>query len=213
MLKDITAVLFITVVLVAYVGTLFMVPAMIDERAKKRRRRQVGELIAAAHAKGPLNRKQIEILSKDYRLTTRDTQILLRNQFSEAIKNGSDPLVGYFQDLYEQLERDEPFEGLPSDVRLHLERIKESIGGDRDYLMEPLAAQLQDLSTANRRKEKWMWGLTIASFVAGLVGVGFGAIPYVPSFASKGQSFPMPNSIAAEDRKPPQQDALKLGPH
>ena len=185
MLKEITGVFFIVIVIIAYTGTLFLVPMIIDERAKRRRRRQVGDLISAAHEKTPLVRKQIEILSKDHRLTTRDTQILLRNQFSEAIKSGNEPLIKYFQELYEQLERDEPFEGLPSDVRLHLERIKESIGGDKDYLMEPLAAQLQDLSAANRRKERWMWGLTISSFVAGVVGVFFGAIPYIPSFAAK----------------------------
>lgn len=185
MLKEVTGVLFIVVVALAYIGTLILVPMIIDERAKRRRRKQVGDMVAAAHVKTPLTRKQIEILSKDYRLTTRDTQILLRNQFSDAIKSGNDPLVSYFQSLYEQLEKDEPFEGLPSDVRLHLERIKESIGEGKDFLMEPLAAQLQDLNAANRKKERWMWGLTIASFVAGVVGVIFGALPYLPSSTSK----------------------------
>jgi len=165
-----------------------------DRPAKRRRRKQVGDMVAAAHGKTPLTRKQIEILSKDYRLTTRDTQILLRNQFSDAIKSGNDPLVIYFQSLYEQLEKDEPFEGLPSDVRLHLERIKESIGEGKDFLMEPLAAQLQDLNAANRKKERWMWGLTIASFVAGVVGVIFGALPYLPSSTSKAAEPPQPKS-------------------
>lgn len=181
MLNEVGGIAFIVIILLAYMGTLFLVPMIIDERAKRRNRKQVGDMVAATHGKTPLTRKQIEILAKNYKLTTRDTQILLRNQFADAIKSGNDPLVSYFQSLYEQLEKDEPFEGLPSDVRLHLERIKESIGEGNYFLMEPLAAQLQDLSTANRKKERWMWGLTIASFVAGVVGVIFGALPYLPS--------------------------------
>ncbi len=183
-LKELTAIVFVILVVVVYVGVLLIVPMVIDEIAKRRRRMTVGELIASAHAKTPLTRKQIEILATDYRLTSRDTQILLRNQFSEAVKAGDEQRelrIKYFQGLYEELEKDEPFEGLPSDVRLHLERIRESIGQDKDLLMQPLASQLQDLNATNRRKEKWMWGLTIASFAAGVVGVIFGAIPYFPS--------------------------------
>lgn len=178
MVGQISAGFFVACVVMAYISFLVIVPLAIDERAKRRRRKQVGDMAAVAHEKSPLTRKQIEILSKDYRLTTRDTQILLRNQFAEAVKRGDTPLIGYFQELYEKLEKDEPFEGLPSDVRLHLERIKESLGEERNFLLEPLATQLQDLNVASRRKERWMWGFTVASLVAGIVGVVFGAIPY-----------------------------------
>jgi hypothetical protein len=181
-LKELSGILLVIILVLVYAGLLFILPVALDERAKRRRRDAVGKLIATAHSKTPLTRKQIEILSADHRLSPRDTQVLLRNQFSEAVKSGDDALIKYFQTLYEELERDEPFEGLPSDVRLHLERIKESIGKDKDFLMQPLASQLQDLSTANRKKEKWMWVLTIASFVAGIVGVIFGAIPFLPSY-------------------------------
>lgn len=187
-MKESFAIFYIALIVVLYIGVLILVPMIIDESVKRRRRKTVGELITSAHDKSPLTRKQIEILAANYSLTSRDTQILLRNQFSEAIKandENRDSRIKYFQSLYEVIEKDEPFEGLPSDVRLHLERIRESIGEDKDYLMQPLASQLQDLNSTNRRKEKLMWGLTIASFAVGVVGVIFGAIPYLSSQPQK----------------------------
>jgi hypothetical protein len=189
-LKEVTAILFIIAVVVVYIGVLLVVPMALEEAAKRRRRKSVGELVANAFSKTPLTRKQIEILSTDNRLTSRDTQILLRNQFSEAVKSADekrDERIKYFQELYEELEKDEPFEGLPSDVRLHLEKIRESIGKEKDFLMQPLASQLQDLSSSARRKEKWMWVLTIASFAVGVVGVVFGALPYLPNHSQEKQ--------------------------
>lgn len=180
-MKEFSALVFISAVVIVYIGALLIVPMALDEAAKRRRRKIVGELVVNSFSKNPLTRKQIEILSINNRLTSRDTQILLRNQFSEAVKSedGSrDEKINYFQELYEELEKDEPFEGLPSDVRLHLEKIRESIGKEKDFLMQPLASQLQDLNSSAKRKEKWMWGLTIASFAVGVVGVIFGAMPY-----------------------------------
>lgn len=183
-MKEFTAILFIVVIVAVYIGALLIFPIALDEAAKRRRRKSVGELVANAFSRNPLTRKQIEILSADNRLTSRDIQILLRNQFSEAVKSADEKIdekIQYFQALYEELEKDEPFEGLPSDVRLHLEKIRESIGKEKDFLMQPLASQLQDLNSSAKRKEKWMWGLTIASFAVGVVGVIFGALPYLPS--------------------------------
>lgn len=193
-MKEFTAILFIVALVVVYIGVLLVVPMALDEAAKRRRRKAVGELVANSFSKKPLTRKQIEILSADNRLTSRDTQILLRNQFSEAVKSADenrDDKLHYFQGLYEELEKDEPFEGLPSDVRLHLEKIRESIGKEKDFLMQPLASQLQDLNSSAKRKEKWMWGLTIASFAVGVVGVIFGALPYLPS---RSQEKPLPEA-------------------
>ncbi len=196
-MKEFTAILFIVAVVVVYIGALLIVPMALDEAAKRRRRKNVGELVGSAFSKNPLTRKQIEILSADNRLTSRDTQILLRKQFSEAVKSVDekrDEKIQYFQGLYEELEKDEPFEGLPSDVRLHLEKIRESLGKEKDFLMQPLASQLQDLNSSAKRKEKWMWGLTIASFAVGVVGVIFGALPYLPNH---GQEKPLAETKAS----------------
>lgn len=183
-MKEFTTIIFIVAVVVVYIGALLIIPSVLDEAARRRRRKSVGELVANSFSKNPLTRKQIEILSTDNRLTSRDTQILLRKQFSESIKSADenrDEKIRYFQELYEELEKDEPFEGLPSDVRLHLEKIRESIGKEKDFLMQPLASQLQDLNSSAKRKEKRMLGLNIASFAVGVIGLIIGVHPYLPS--------------------------------
>jgi hypothetical protein len=139
-------------------------PAILNEALTKNRRKRVGEQIANAFSKKPLTRKQIEILSTDNFLTPRDIQILLRNQYSEAIKStgeNRDSKIRYFQELYEEIEKDEPFDGLPSDVRFHLEKIKESLGKEKEFLIYPLSSHLQNFNSKTIRREKIMLGLAI----------------------------------------------------
>ncbi|MFU8926765.1 hypothetical protein, partial [Acinetobacter puyangensis] len=125
-----------------------------------------------------LSLKQIDILSRDYNLSSQDLQLLLRRQFSICIENNDLASIDYFQDLYETFEKEAPFEGLPADVRFHLERLRDSLTNDSKSLMEPLTSQLQDINSTNIRKNKVLWWLTIGSFLIGLVGVAIGAIPY-----------------------------------
>ena len=154
----------------------FFLVATINELTNAYSMKRAGKLIADVYDKTPMTREQIDILSKYYHLTTTDTQFLLRNQFIKAIETGQESLSKYFQDLYEQFEKGEPFQGLPPDVRLHLQKIKEAIGPDKDHLMGPLVTQLQDISVNNKRKEKWMWVFTIAGLVVGVVGLIFGTL-------------------------------------
>lgn len=130
--------------------------------------------------KNKLDRQQIEILSKEYYLNSKDIQLAARRQFKNALtseqakKNKSD----YFQALFEDYERDEPFEGLPSDVRLHLERVREVLGKENDHMLQPLASQLQDLNDENVRKHKKMWWVSVASLMIGIASLAFAAYVY-----------------------------------
>jgi hypothetical protein len=183
-LKYLAIIISIILVVIFYIGLLSFVVMVPEEIGRRRRLKNVGELISNVFLKRPLTRKQIQILSTNYRLTSRDVQILLCNQFAEAIKSvndDQDAKVNYFQELYEKFEKDEPFEGLPSDLRIHLERIREALGEEKDLLMQALASQLQNLNSKNRRKDRWMWMLAITSVVLGLIGVIFGVLPYIPS--------------------------------
>ena len=161
---------------------LFIFLMLLPEQIRKwRQRKEIGKLLLSAYDKIPLNQKQIDILCKNYGLALNDKKILLRNQFSESVKSENSDLIKYFQNLYEELEKDEPFEGLPSEVRLPLERIRESLPQGKEYLIQPLTSKLQELSAKSFRTRRWMWVLTIASFIVGLVGTFFGAFPYLKS--------------------------------
>ena len=166
--------------IVLYIGILAIVPIFADDYSKKKKRKNLEEIIEKSFSeKLNLDVTQLEILLKHYDLTSQDLHILLRSLFNSAVKNNNGEFLSYIQMLYEYTERQAPFEGLPSDVKLHLERIKQELGETNKNLMDPLATQLQDLNISNRRKNKVMWALTLASFIVGLVGMIMAFVPYV----------------------------------
>jgi hypothetical protein len=157
-------------------------PKAVDDYFRMKRRRKLRKTITEILKKGSLTRKQIEIMVADNYLSHRDILLIARRGFSKAAEEAEDEerdsLMTFFQSLFEELEKDEPFDGLPSDVRIHLERVRETVGKEKDHLLQPLAGQLQDLNSASKKKERWMIGLTVAGLLVGIIGAGFGAFPY-----------------------------------
>lgn len=185
-----------------YVGILAILPMIIDDHSKKKKRKNLEELIEKSfNEKLLLDRDQLEILLKNFNLTSQDLHILLRRLFTSAVKNNTPEFLSYIQNLYEDTEKQAPFEGLPSDVKLHLERIKEALGNQNRNLMEPLATQLQDINITNKRKNKTMWILTIGSFVIGLIGVIMAFIPYMSSELKQNNEKVSAEQLSLSDEK------------
>ncbi|MEQ1638888.1 MAG: hypothetical protein ABL903_19690, partial [Methylococcales bacterium] len=72
----------------------------------------------------------------------------------------------------DQYRKDEPFEGLPNEVRIHLERLRDRINGE-EQLLEPLTSQIKDLLTVNDKEKRHLKYYTIGGFFVGLAGVAF----------------------------------------
>ncbi len=167
-------------IMVAIGMLIWAIPTIIDGIIKSKRRNKFGKEISRLFEKNKLNRIQIEVLAKEYFLNSKDIQLVARREFKESL-SVDDPIkekTNYFQELYQDYERDEPFEGLPSDVRLHLERVRESLGKDKDHMLQPLASQLQDLNDENVRKHKKMWWISVASLMIGVASLAFAAYAY-----------------------------------
>ncbi|CAD0264205.1 hypothetical protein DENIT_20092 [Pseudomonas veronii] len=96
-----------------------------------------------------------------------------------------------------EYKKEEPFEGLPSETRLSLERIRESLGTNADAL-HPLTGHFKELlkihETVNRRQRFY----TTGGFLVGLIGLMFGVYvsfyPYTPDSVV--------NSMSAAQREP-----------
>ncbi len=71
-----------------------------------------------------------------------------------------------------QYRKDEPFEGLPNEVRIHLERLRDQINGN-EHLLEPLTTQIKDLLTINQKEKRQQKYYTIGGFFVGLAGLAF----------------------------------------
>ncbi|MBN3214591.1 hypothetical protein [Pectobacterium polaris] len=179
-LKEFMALVLLVEFIILILMLIWAIPIIIDSIVKSNSRNKFGKELSALFEKNKLNRKQIEILAKEYFLNPRDIQLVARRQFKKSLtsehveKNKSD----YFQILFEDYERDEPFEGLPSDVRLHLERVRDALGKENDHMLQPLASQLQDLNDENIRKHKKMWWISVISLMFSIASLAFAAYVY-----------------------------------
>ncbi len=74
-------------------------------------------------------------------------------------------------------KRTEPFEGLPNEIRIHLERLRESASGN-DHLFEPLTTQIRELVSIHDKEFKAQKRYTSWGFFIGVLGAIFAGYAY-----------------------------------
>jgi len=77
----------------------------------------------------------------------------------------------------DEYNKEVPFEGLPSDIRIHLERIQDN-RSNINYSLSPLTDKIKELLVIKNNENKKLKFYTIAGFFIGLVGVGFSVYTY-----------------------------------
>ncbi len=77
-----------------------------------------------------------------------------------------------------QHKKAEPFEGLPTETRMHLGRLREALTG-HDHLLEPLTSQIRELVSVYESDKKAQKRYTAWGFFLGLFGVMFAAYTYL----------------------------------
>ncbi|WP_447773431.1 hypothetical protein [Aeromonas veronii] len=108
-------------------------------------------------------------------LTQSKIQFTIR-KFNREIMAGREDELSPHKDLIKsyitQYRKDEPFEGLPNEVRIHLERLRDQIN-ENEHLLEPLTTQIKDLLTINQKEKRQQKYYTIGGFFVGLAGLAF----------------------------------------
>lgn len=108
-------------------------------------------------------------------LTQSKIQFTIR-KYNREIMAGREEDLSQHKDLIKgyitQYRKDEPFEGLPNEVRIHLERLRDQINGN-EHLLEPLTNQIKDLLTINQKEKRQQKYYTIGGFFVGLAGLAF----------------------------------------
>ena len=74
----------------------------------------------------------------------------------------------------------EPFEGLPAETIIHLERLSEAIEGTH-YSLEPLTMQIKELVSIYEKDKRTQRRYTVWSFFIGLAGFMFAAYSFFVS--------------------------------
>lgn len=118
------------------------------------------EIKEIASTRGLTHSKVLFIMRKFYRevLTGRDKELL---KHKNLIKSYID-----------QYRIDEPFEGLPNEIRIHLEKLREQLNGEEQYI-EPLTGQIKELLKIYEKDKKKQKFYTAGGFFLAIVGLCF----------------------------------------
>lgn len=116
------------------------------------------------------------------------TRGLSQSQIQPTLKNMlRDIYAGRLPDLEPHVElvasyikayrEDEPFEGLPSDIRLHMERVKEKLS--EPMLLEPLTSHIKEMGSVHTKENQRLKFYTIGGFFIGVLGVVLAVVFYL----------------------------------
>lgn len=123
------------------------------------------------------NWDEIKEIASTRGLTQSKIQLTLRKFYREVLTGRDSDLLEHkalIKSYIDKYREDEPFEGLPNEVRIHLEKIREQLDGNEHHL-EPLTNQIKDLLTVNEKDRKYQRYYTIGGFFVGLAGLGLAA--------------------------------------
>ena len=120
---------------------------------------------------------------------------LFCRQFLKDILTGADPNKlkdhrALIETYIREHRKSEPFEGLPNEVRIHLERLSDALQGNSSIL-EPLTQQIRELVAMHSVESKKQRRYTAWGFFLGLLGVAFAAYAYYFPYTSPQ---PVPNA-------------------
>ena len=122
----------------------------------------------------------IKEIASTRQLTQSKIHFTIRKYYREIMAGRDSELEAHralIKSYIDQYRKDEPFEGLPNEVRIHLERLRDQINGN-EHLLEPLTSQIKDLLTVNTTEKRNQKYFTAGGFFVGLAGFVFAVYIY-----------------------------------
>lgn len=121
---------------------------------------------------------QVRLMASTRPLTTGDVSKIVRELLAEALGGESarlKPHVAVIESYIDADQKDEPFEDMPQEIRIHLERIRDHLS-NRPELLEALVDHLRDVRTESIRRTKRQTFVNVGSLVVGLAGLIVGVL-------------------------------------
>jgi hypothetical protein len=109
-------------------------------------------------------------------IKTRVANLRIKNFRLRILKGEESELSSHrsvIEDYLSKYKIDEPFEGMPNDLRIHMERLRDRLDSKDTHLLNPLASQINELLTINEKKRKRDRLYTAGGFFVGIAGLAF----------------------------------------
>ena len=122
------------------------------------------------------NWNQVKIIADANSLHRKDIEKVLKLLITEALSNEcnlDNDKVSVLEDYLKLYHQEEPFDYIPNDIRIHLERLKEN-SGIKISQLEPLTKHIRELLKINSTESKRQKTFSIISLLIGLVGLLIG---------------------------------------
>ncbi len=158
--------------------------AKIDAHREFSRRQFKQEMVRAIQHTQPTWQQMLDIAETSN--VSAATTYHLARQLHKEILVGADKELQPHRALIEGYisthKRTEPFEGLPNEVRIHLERLRDHLDG-KEHFLEPLTIQIRELVSVHRKEHRTQKRYTTWGFFIGVAGTAFAAYAYFYPYA------------------------------
>jgi hypothetical protein len=172
---DAISLIFVVLILIFGVFILWLLGAFIEDIFEIKQISNFSKDFKEAVIHTQPSWEEIKDIASTRMLTQATIQNIIKKHFREILTGREKDLLP-FKDLIQsyivQYNKDEPFEDLPSEIRIHLQRLREHTK-DNEHLLESLTSQIKDLLTINKKEKKHLKYYTIGGFFVGLVGFIF----------------------------------------
>jgi len=171
---------------------LALIMSIIEDKSSRSKREKFSEYFKSSIAHSQPTWEQVLDMAETSEVSISDvfkiSRLLLRD-----ILSGKDTELEIHRDLIESYiskhRHAEPFEGLPSEMRVHLERLRDALN-EKSHLLEPLTAQIRELVSIYEKDKRHQRRYTAWGFVVGLLGLIFAAYAYVNPVGGQSISSP-----------------------
>lgn len=156
-------------------GLLVAIPvtSLIDEWFRKNARDRFFESINTTFDRGLLSGDRLKIFARDQQLEATDIRRVVVRLLREAclgrIKRKDEDDVKEIQVLLRELEEEDPFQALPSELKGPLQRIRAALS--EQEIMDPLLGHLREFSVANRKERRRSYVIAIVGVVLSVLSI------------------------------------------
>lgn len=180
----------------------WLLSSMLEEYFGIRQRKQFEEDLARAIVATQPPVEQILQIARTRDVKNPVVYSVLQRQLREVLTGRSTDLAPYrtvIEQYIARMDEAEPYEGIPSQIRIHLERLREH-SPESKALIEPLISQVRELLSINEKGRKQQQYYTVGGFFVGIVGILIAIVTYF---------YPNTGSTSTATTVPPAETATK----
>jgi hypothetical protein len=173
--------LIISIVITAFIGVLvfcsWQIGTIVDEYFRLRSRKNLLRIFTEAFDRNVLTRERIKSLGQNKGLSNADVRLTVEKLYDEVmagtLQRKTEADIKELENILKELDAEEPFQGLPLDLKAPLLRIRDELGSRKD-IMDSLLGHLKEYSVKNERQKR-------RSDIIGIIGLIFAFIGLVLS--------------------------------